>query len=280
MFTLASWRAALLLGLLFFCWGGQGTLRAQAAAPTEQLVLVGSTTMAPLMAEIARRFEHLNPGVRISVAMGGSGRGIKDTRSGVAHIGMVSRALFDDEHDLYGVPIARDGVAVIVHRSNPLAGLRQQQLRELYRGAAATWRDVGGPALPVHALAGTRDAGSSELFTHFIGLSYEQLTTQRRLAANAERIAAVADDPSAIVFVSVGEAERKAAGGVPVKLLAIDGVPATSATVRNGNYPMSRPLMLVHRGAPAGYSRKFIEYCLSSQVTDLILAFDFVPYLD
>ena len=90
----------------------------------------------------------------------------------------------------------------------------------------------------------------------------------------------MAADPSAIIWVSVGEAERKARTGVTIKLLTIGGSAASSKNVRSGDYPLSRPLLLVTKEAPTGTVRSFLEFCVSSQVTDLILAFDFVPYLD
>src|SRR6185503_4103802 len=83
-------------------------------AEAGKLVLTGSSTVAPLAAEIGKRFESLHPGVRVDVQSGGSGRGITDSRQGLADIGLVSRALKDDEKDLLSFPIANDGVCVIL----------------------------------------------------------------------------------------------------------------------------------------------------------------------
>ena len=58
------------------------------------------------------------------------------------------------------------------------------------------------------------------------------------------------------------------------------GVSATSRNIRAGNYPISRPLTLVTRGRPAGLAKAFIDFCASSQGTDIVIAHDFVPYLD
>jgi phosphate transport system substrate-binding protein len=60
----------------------------------------------------------------------------------------------------------------------------------------------------------------------------------------------------------------------------IDGVAATSRAIRSGDYPLARPLSLVTKGNPAGLAKLFIEYAASSQVSDLVIAHDFVPYLD
>lgn len=271
MKAIQAWRAVALLLLLV---GGT------AAAQTGRLLLTGSTTMAPLMIDVAKRFQTLHPGVQIEVQMGGSGRGIGDARAGKADIGMVSRALGEMERDLHGISIARDGVAVIVHKDNPVSALGDRQLLDIYSGKIANWRQVGGGDTPLHALAGGPEGASSELISHYLQLPYEQIKAQRRVGPNAERIAAVAADPQAIIWVSLGEAERNALSGVPIKLLAVGGVAATSRNVRNGNYPISRPLTLVTRGTPTGAARAFIEYCVSSQITDIVIGFDFVPYLD
>lgn len=265
----------LLLGLLLV-----QPAAGEAAAPSTRLLLTGSTTMAPLLAEVAKRFQALHREIQIEVQMGGSGRGISDARAGKADIGMVSRNLGEAERDLYGVPIARDGVAVIVHRDNPISSLRTPQLIDIYAGKVSNWQQVGGRDATMRVLAGSRDAGSTELFSHYLKLPYDQIKAAQRVAANAERIAAVAADAQAIIWVSVGEAEREILKGVPVKLLAVGGVAASSRNVRSGNYPISRPLTLVTRGTPTGAVRAFIEFCVSSQITDLIVAFDFVPYLD
>ncbi len=69
------------------CWQLTGCQPA-----TDKLVITGSSTIAPLMAELAERFE-AQTGIQVDVQSGGSGRGISDVRQGLADFGMVSRAL-------------------------------------------------------------------------------------------------------------------------------------------------------------------------------------------
>jgi phosphate transport system substrate-binding protein len=87
--------AAALIGLLLTAGCGS-----ESSSEPTKLVLTGSSTVAPLASELARRFEAENPGVRIDVQTGGSSRGILDARKGLADIGMVSRGLKDEESDL------------------------------------------------------------------------------------------------------------------------------------------------------------------------------------
>jgi phosphate transport system substrate-binding protein len=62
-----------------------------------KIVITGSSTVAPLVAEIAKQFEAKHPDIRVDVQTGGSSRGLTDARQGLADIGMVSRALTDKE---------------------------------------------------------------------------------------------------------------------------------------------------------------------------------------
>src|SRR5207245_980008 len=107
------------------------------------LTLNGSSTVAPLAAEIGKRFEELHPGVRVNVQTGGSSRGVHDARHGLADIGMVSRSLFDNEHDLRALTIALDGVSIIVHKTNPISALNAKQIADIYTGKVRDWSQVG-----------------------------------------------------------------------------------------------------------------------------------------
>lgn len=71
----------------------------QAGQLSGKLTRSGSSTVARLVTEIAKRFESLQPGVRINVQTGGSGKGIADVRLGMADIGMASRPLNNEEAD-------------------------------------------------------------------------------------------------------------------------------------------------------------------------------------
>lgn len=106
----------------------------------------GSSTIAPLMADIGKRFEERHPGIHVDVQSGGTSRGIQDARSGLANIGMVSRALKADEQDLQAYYIAEDGIALIVHASNPLEAISSKQVVDLYTGQLGDWQILGGQA--------------------------------------------------------------------------------------------------------------------------------------
>ena len=116
-----------------------------ARPPAGKLILTGSSTIAPLASEIAKKFESAHPGVRVDVQSGGSSRGIGDARQGVADIGMVSRALKEDESDLKGYTIALQVFGrppSFDAQSDPLVRVEalrlRQRLTEYYAGEGAT----------------------------------------------------------------------------------------------------------------------------------------------
>jgi len=249
-------------------------------ARTSRLHIAGSTTMAPLLKEIAAKYQLLHPEVAIEVELGGSSRGLEDVRAGHAHIAMLSRALEPSERDLYGIPIARDGVGVVVHANNPLQELSLAQLQAIFTGRMRAWDAAGGAEDAIYALGGLRDGASSALFARFLKQPLVAFDLNAAVESNIERLAVVAACENAIAYVSVGSAERAIAQGVSVRLLPIAGVAASSANIRNGSYPICRALTLASRETPSGVARSFFAFCLSAQVNSILAAFDFVPYLD
>ena len=243
-------------------------------------LITGSSTMLPLVQAIAERFHSLHPAVAIEVQGGGSGRGIADALKGKADIGMASRALNEKESSLVSYAIARDGVALIVHRSNPVQVLSDKQVVAIFTGKLHDWREVGGTPGAIRVVSRLEGYSSFDLFTHYYKIDAAQIRATARLGDNATLVAEVLAHPQSIAFMSVGEAERRALAGEPIRLLPISGVAASSQTIRNGDYPLARPLLLVTKVLPVGLSKAFIDFARSPQVNDLILAHDFVPYQD
>jgi len=246
-------------------------------AKIDKLVLTGSSTVAPLAAEIGKRFESLHPGTRIDVQTGGSSRGISDARSGLADIGMASRALKADEADLIAQTIALDGISIIVNAHNPVLALDKRQIIDIYTGKIVNWQAVGGNDAPITVVNKAEGRSTLELFLHHFGLNNTDVKPQVVIGDNQQGIKTVAGNPDAIGYVSIGAAEYDAEHGVAIKLLPLEGIAASVDNVRNGTFPLSRPLNLVTNHEPTGLAKAFIEFARSGQVDDLIEAQYFVP---
>ncbi len=93
----------------------------------------GSTSLQPLMIELAAAFEKLQPNVKVNVSGGGSGTGYQNADNGVSAFGMIS-----EEFGQAKAPsctyytVCKDGIAVIVNNANPLENISMTQLKTVY----------------------------------------------------------------------------------------------------------------------------------------------------
>lgn len=245
-------------------------------AADQRLVVTGSSTIAPLALEIARRYEQLHPSVKIDVQTGGSSRGINDLRSGLAEIGMVSRALKPEERDLSAHLIAMDGIGIIAHRSNPVMGLSAREIVDIYTGKVRNWRSVGGPDRQITVVNKAGGRSTLELFLHHFELKNSQIKARAVIGDNQQGIKMVSGTPGAIAYVSIGTAVYEESRGTAIKLLRMNGQSATVAAVASGRYPLSRQLNLVVREHPSPLASDFIAFAQSPNVRDLIAGQFFV----
>jgi phosphate transport system substrate-binding protein len=241
------------------------------------LTLTGSSTVAPLAAEIAKRFETEHPGVQVDVQAGGSARGVNDPRQGLADIGMVSRELKPDESDLKRYTIALDGVCIIVNQANPVSALSPEQIVAIYTGNVNNWKEVGGKDSPITVVNKAEGRSTLELFTHYFKLTNSQIKAHIVIGDNQQGIKSVAGNRNAIGYVSVGSAEFEQGQGTPIKLLPLNGVAASVENIRNHTFPLMRPLNLVTKNEPSGLQKQFLDFARSRGVDDLVKEQFFVP---
>lgn len=258
---------------------GLGSLFApnSGAAEEGKLVITGSSTMAPLVADMGNRFEARHPGYRIDVQTGGSSRGMADVMNGLADIGMVSRSLKTQERDVYGAVVALDGIGIVLHASNPVQELTDEQIRGIYTGAITDWSQVDGLPGRITVVNKAQGRSTLELFLQYFQLANRDIHPHVVIGDNEQGIKTVAGNPNAIGYVSIGTAYYDAEHGVPIRLLPLNRIPASLETVRDRTFPLSRPLTLVTKSPPAGLTKTFIEFSQSVQVHDLILKHYFVP---
>jgi phosphate transport system substrate-binding protein len=232
------------------------------------------------MSDIARRFKNQHAGVAIDVQPVGSGQAIATLRAGRSDIAMLARALSPGERDLFAFPVCRDGAAIIVHRNNRLKGLNRQQLSQVLTGQITDWTQLGVQSGPIKLAWRPEGHAIAQIFLGHLNIRPEQVRSHSILPENSESIRFVANDPAAIAVAAVALAERSIRSGAAVKLLAYEGVPASSRTIRNRTYVLSRPLVLATRSVPTGLQQQFIDYALSSAVADVYDKHGFIPYQD
>lgn len=235
------------------------------------LIMDGSTSVQPLAEQLKAAFVAKYPSVNMTITGGGSGVGIADAAAGKVNIGSSSRALNSkDPKNLVGTTIAKDAIVIVVNPSNPIAKLTKQQVKDIFSGNITNWIHVTGQSQPI--MVYTREAGSGTLDffnSSFMGSSKLVATAKQYNSTDLVR-QAVASNPNAIGFVSMGYLDNT------IKAPTMDGVAPTMANAKNGTYSYVRPFVLCTNGAPTGLAKDFIEYCLSSE-GQAIVAKEYLP---
>lgn len=244
----------------------------------QTLTITGSSTVAPVMAEIAKRYESVNPDIRVDVQTGGSSRGIADARRGLADIGMISRALKANETDLNGHLLALDGLAVIVHQDNPTTALSDAQIKAIFTGTMTDWHTLSPPhSGQVTVVSKASGRSTLEVFLAHFNLKESAIKASIIIGDNEQGIKTVAGNPQAIGYVSIGAAEYQIQQGVPIRALPLNNIAASTANVANGKFPLARELNMVSHGTPTPLAEAFIAYAQSAAVHDLIMDLSLVP---
>ncbi|MBW2040130.1 MAG: phosphate ABC transporter substrate-binding protein [Deltaproteobacteria bacterium] len=248
-------------------------------AKGKTITIRGSTTVLPIAQRLAERYHQLHPKLGISVSGGGSGVGIKALLDGMVDIANASRPMKAKEWKIAetkGIKpheqiIAKDGIAVVVHPTNPISELTMSQIKDIYAGRIENWSQLGGPERRIVVVSRESASGTYECF-HKIVMKKEKITPAAILqAANAGVLNTVAQTKGAIGYIGLGYITGK------VKPLKVNGVYPTPEVVRKETYPISRPLFMYTRGNPQGAVADFINFALSPEGQRIAQKEGFVP---
>lgn len=101
----------------------------------------GSSSVSPVMEKLAEAYQKVNKDVTVEVNTSDSSTGMSQAAEGTVDIGMASRELKDSEtaKGIKGTVIAKDGIAVIVNKSNTVEDIKLDQLKGIYTGSTTTW---------------------------------------------------------------------------------------------------------------------------------------------
>jgi phosphate transport system substrate-binding protein len=235
------------------------------------ITLKGSDTMVILGQRWAEAYMAANPGAIVQVTGGGSGTGIAALINGTTDVCQASRPMKEDEkrklRDRFQtmgteIPVAKDGLAVYLHASNPVQALTIAQLRSVYTGAVTNWKQLGGKDAPITLYGRENNSGTYVYFKDHVLLGRDYSPRCQTLPGTAAVVNAVSKDPNGIGYGGAAYA----AGVRDCGIRKDDASPAVlpaEATVRDGSYPLTRYLYFYTRTRPAGDVKKFVDFVLS-----------------
>ncbi len=212
--------------------------------------------------------------VTFEIESHGSSTAFEDLASGQCDIGMSSRQVKKDEVERCASAglgnlsspacenvIGLDGIAVLVHKNNPVISLTKQQLADIFTGRINDWSQIGGQAGPIYLYAPDEKSGTLDTFKSAI-LGSRPLSFRASRFEDSVRLSeAVAADTNGIGFVGRAFTRNCKAVAIP----DANGKPQlpTTFAVSIGDYPLSRRLYLyVPANTQNKWARKFVEFAL------------------
>jgi phosphate transport system substrate-binding protein len=247
--------AVLLLGsiLILSC---QSNNQGGSAEKSGNLTIAGSTSVMPFVEKLAEHFMVDHPANSVDVQGGGSTAGIQACMNGTVAIGMSSRNLKAEETVLKETIICYDGIALIVHPSNPINGLTMDQVRDIFAGRIRNWGAVGGINRKIDAITREEGSGTRGSFEELVMRKDEISDAIMVQDSNGSVKAVIATDPYAIGYISMGLVDGK------VKALTVDGVIPGIKAIRAKKYRIVRPFIFVTKGEPGREAKTFIDFIL------------------
>jgi phosphate transport system substrate-binding protein len=257
------------------------------------LTLSGAFALYPMVTRWAEEFQKTHPGVTFDISAGGAGKGMTDALSGAVDIGMLSRAVSEEEEaqGAYAVAVVKDAVFPMVNAANPVIdeikskGITQETFVKIFiTGEITTWGEaVGRPEITeeIHVYTRSDSCGAAEMWAKFLGNKKQEDLLGVGVNADPGLLEAVRKDPNGIGYNNLGYAFELATGkpvdgvvAAPIDLNSngladpdevIASQPKAVEMIATGKYPSppARPLNLVTKGKPGGLALAFIEWILT-----------------
>lgn len=254
------------------CGGGQksGSAESKDNVSSEGVRIDGSSTVYPLSEAVAEEFRAVQPDVNVTVGESGTGGGFKKFYRGEIDINDASRPITTEEIeackkagiDFIELPVAYDGLAVVVSKSNTFIDhITVAELKKLWEPAAQgtikTWNQIRGswPNEPINLYGAGTASGTYDYFTEAIcgkkGASRGDYTASED---DNVLVQGVSKDKNGLAYFGLGYYESNSD---KLKLVPVDGgkgaIAPSQETVSNGTYaPLSRPEFIYVNAKSAG----------------------------
>jgi phosphate transport system substrate-binding protein len=271
---------------------------------TGTLTLTGSTAFAPVLREVAKKYEGDCEGAVVEVDPHGSTAGIRELaaagadRADTGAKGSPPIVALSDGPKPSGLPELRESrvavsvFALVVNDDVRLTNLSTEDVRRLYRGEITNWRQLDGPNLPVHlvsrdANSGTRQVfqrrvlGSGEIANSSVDCVHKDDATAAAIRCELDStdqvLKAIADLPGAIGYSELNAATHSKG----LHLLRLDGhTPSVDAIEHGTNpYPYREIEYAYTYGQPPADSlaSSFLTYLTRGNGQDVIRTHGHIP---
>ena len=279
---------------LFFMLRSSGT---PASDLTGKVKVDGSSTVFPITEAVAEEFGKVNPDVRVTVGVSGTGGGFKKFCKDETDINDASRPIKDKEVKLcepnnigyIEIPVAFDGLSVVVNKDNDWVDyLTVDELNAIWKAGSTKrmWSDVrsGWPRKPIKLFGPGTDSGTFDYFKEAI------IGKKNNIRADFDKseddnflVNGVAGNKYAMAFFGYAYYKENSS---KIRVVPIDGgsgpISPTEVTINDGTYaPLSRPIFIYVNSNSAEKTQvtAFIDYYIEN-AKNLVGEVGYIPLPD
>lgn len=267
------------------------------------VTVVGSDTMAGLVALWSQHFRQIYPHVNIQMQATGSATAPTALTEGVASLGTMSRKLKASEIEYFRrkfgyaptrLTAALDAITLFTSLDNPIEGLDLQEVDAIfsstrYCGAKQeidNWQQLGLPGdkvMPIKLFGRNSVSGTYGLFKQKALCRGDFKARVNEMPSSASIIQSVAFSPGGLGYAAFGYT-YSGVKVLPIKANSDDYIPASANSIASGDYPLSRTLYMIVNKAPdealPEITKEFLIFILSDEGQALVKKAGYVGVLD
>ncbi|MEO0410063.1 MAG: substrate-binding domain-containing protein, partial [Cyanobacteria bacterium P01_A01_bin.135] len=249
----------------------------------------GSVSAVSMMREVQKQRPDLLTYGEDDQIPQGSDQGIRQVADGSLDMSISSRALRrSDPYGLNAVPIARDAIAVVVHRDNPLTSITRAELEKIYTCQVNSWKEIdpawdeGANGIDVYNRHPS--SGTQQVFKEIVLGENDFCRESQNSGEGGLSFTTWEQDETTSVLQKMGEygiyyaSLNHVINDSSVKILRIDNIPPNAETTVGNIYPLMRELYVV---APQQTFQKvidFIDYMVSPEGQEIVRQFHIPIY--
>jgi len=239
-------------------------------------------TERAFVADLAKQYELSKLG-KVTMQPFSTISGIDAVNSGTADVAGSARPAMPgrtEETNLTFFPVAWEAMVPITSPKNPADSVTLKQLYDIYGGQLKTWKDLGGTDEPInlYAIAAPLDGVDYVLRKYIYNKGDQPVWAQRQYMNTAKLEEGVTIDPHGLGFTTLSSVW----GNKAIKILKVEGVAASTTTIKDGSYPLYAPLYLAAKKDSKNFeaTEKFIKYASSDAGKAIIRKHQLVPVDD
>jgi phosphate transport system substrate-binding protein len=261
-----------------------GLAPATAFAGGGTITVKGSDTMVVLGQRWAEEYMKSHSGTTVQVTGGGSGTGISALINGTTDVCEASRSMKDAEKKQLAekaggppqeITVAKDGLSVYVNDTNPLTEISMAQLKGIFTGKITSWKEVGGPDSKIIPYSRENSSGTYVFFKEHVLENADYTPRAQAMPGTAAVVNAVAKEKFGIGYG--GAAYAKGIKVLKIKKEGGAAIAPSDATIKDGTYPLSRPLFFYVGPKPSADIKGFTDWVLSPAGQAIVVKVGYFP---